>query len=51
VEFPLPQDDPKQRRPVIDKAKAQLGWEPKVQLREGLGKTIAYFDQLLKEDN
>jgi UDP-glucuronate decarboxylase len=51
VEFPLPQDDPKQRRPVIDKAKAQLGWEPNVQLREGLGKTIAYFDRLLKEDD
>jgi UDP-glucuronate decarboxylase len=51
VEFPLPEDDPKQRRPVIDKAKAQLDWEPKVQLREGLGKTIAYFDKLLKEND
>ncbi|MCZ8195640.1 MAG: UDP-glucuronic acid decarboxylase family protein [Hyphomonadaceae bacterium] len=51
VEFPLPQDDPKQRRPVIEKAKTQLGWEPNVQLREGLGKTIVYFDQLLKEND
>jgi UDP-glucuronate decarboxylase len=40
---PLPQDDPKQRQPEISKAKAQLGWEPKVQLDEGLDSTIAYF--------
>jgi UDP-glucuronate decarboxylase len=44
---PLPVDDPMQRCPDISKAKAILGWEPKVQLDEGLGKTIAYFDQLL----
>ena len=39
----LPTDDPKQRRPDITKAKALLGWEPKVDLEEGLGSTIAYF--------
>jgi UDP-glucuronate decarboxylase len=44
---PLPVDDPMQRCPDISKAKAVLGWEPKVQLDEGLGKTIAYFDRLL----
>ena len=42
---PLPQDDPKQRRPDITRARTLLGWEPKVQLREGLVKTIAYFRQ------
>ena len=45
---PLPQDDPKQRQPQIDKAKKVLGWEPKVPLKEGLVMTIAYFDQKLK---
>ena len=48
VRQPLPQDDPKQRQPDIRQAKAALGWEPKVQLREGLAKTIAYFDDFLK---
>ena len=43
----LPADDPKQRQPDITKARKTLGWEPTVQLREGLGHTIAYFDQLL----
>jgi UDP-glucuronate decarboxylase len=46
---PLPSDDPKQRKPDIEKAKEVLGWEPKVPLRDGLTKTIAYFDGLLKE--
>jgi UDP-glucuronate decarboxylase len=46
---PLPSDDPKQRQPDITKAKELLGWQPKVALREGLQKTIAYFDGLLKE--
>lgn len=41
---PLPQDDPQQRRPDITKAREILGWEPKTQLKEGLEKTIAYFD-------
>jgi UDP-glucuronate decarboxylase len=44
---PLPQDDPKQRQPDITKAKTQLGWEPKVQLEEGLEKTISYFRGVL----
>ena len=46
----LPADDPKQRRPDISKAKAILDWEPTIQLREGLSKTIAYFDELLKTE-
>ncbi|OGH00009.1 MAG: NAD-dependent dehydratase [Candidatus Lambdaproteobacteria bacterium RIFOXYD1_FULL_56_27] len=45
---PLPQDDPKQRKPDIRLAKEKLGWEPKIPLREGLKKTIAYFDGWLK---
>ena len=44
----LPVDDPMQRKPDIAKAREQLGWEPVVQLREGLGHTIAYFDELLR---
>ena len=40
---PLPEDDPKQRRPDISKAKRILGWEPKVMLAEGLAETLAYF--------
>jgi UDP-glucuronate decarboxylase len=40
---PLPQDDPKQRKPDISLAQARLGWQPTVQLEEGIGKTIAYF--------
>jgi UDP-glucuronate decarboxylase len=43
VEAPLPQDDPKQRQPDISKAKRDLGWEPSVQLEQGLAKTIDYF--------
>ncbi|KOH45180.1 UDP-glucuronic acid decarboxylase family protein [Sunxiuqinia dokdonensis] len=47
--LPLPEDDPIQRQPDISLAKEKLnGWEPKVQLEEGLTKTIAYFDELLK---
>jgi len=49
--MPLPQDDPKQRQPDISLAKKELDWEPKVQLREGLVKTIEYFDDLLKNPN
>jgi UDP-glucuronate decarboxylase len=48
VHRPLPQDDPKQRRPDITQAQETLGWEPTVALRQGLTKTIAYFDELLK---
>ena len=40
---PLPQDDPKRRRPDISKARALLGWEPKVELREGLESSLEYF--------
>jgi nucleoside-diphosphate-sugar epimerase len=40
---PLPQDDPKQRKPDIAKAKKILGWGPKVPLNEGLTQTIDYF--------
>jgi len=44
---PLPEDDPRQRRPDIAKAKALLDWEPTVALEEGLGRTIGYFRKLL----
>jgi UDP-glucuronate decarboxylase len=46
---PLPADDPRQRQPDISKAKALLGWEPRVELREGLSKTIEYFDAVLRD--
>jgi len=45
--LPLPQDDPMQRRPVIDLAKKELDWEPKIALREGLIKTISYFEEVI----
>jgi UDP-glucuronate decarboxylase len=49
IEFkPLPADDPKQRQPDISRARDTLGWSPSVQLREGLGKTIAHFENLLR---
>jgi nucleoside-diphosphate-sugar epimerase len=44
---PLPQDDPKVRKPDITRARTMLGWEPKVPLREGLVRTIEYFRGLL----
>lgn len=44
---PLPSDDPKQRQPLIDLAKQELAWEPKVALEDGLRETIAYFKELL----
>jgi len=44
---PLPSDDPKQRQPNIGLAKEKLGWEPQVKLREGLIKTIEYFDKVI----
>jgi len=43
---PLPEDDPKQRQPLIDKAKRVLGWSPKVDLETGLRATIEYFQKL-----
>jgi UDP-glucuronate decarboxylase len=51
VNRPLPQDDPRQRRPNISKAQELLGWAPQVALQEGLKKTIAYFDELLKDQH
>ena len=47
---PLPSDDPRQRQPDISEAKLTLNWEPKTQLKEGLTKTIAYFDNILGTD-
>lgn len=47
--LPLPEDDPTQRKPDISKAKELLKWEPKVQLDEGLAKTIDYFQKLLNQ--
>ncbi|HUP44206.1 MAG TPA: UDP-glucuronic acid decarboxylase family protein [Thermoanaerobaculia bacterium] len=48
IEFrPLPEDDPKIRRPDISKARALFGWEPRVPLEEGLERTIAYFRSVL----
>jgi UDP-glucuronate decarboxylase len=49
VHRPLPQDDPRQRQPDIAKAQEFLGWKPTTPLREGLAKTIAYFEALLRE--
>jgi UDP-glucuronate decarboxylase len=47
--LPLPSDDPKQRQPDISLAKNVLGWEPKVSLRDGLIKTIAFFQETLDQ--
>jgi UDP-glucuronate decarboxylase len=44
---PLPSDDPKQRQPNIELAKIKLGWEPKVNLEDGLKETIAYFKKVV----
>jgi UDP-glucuronate decarboxylase len=49
IHKPLPQDDPRQRQPNITQARDVLGWEPKTQLKEGLTKTIAYFEKLLAD--
>lgn len=48
---PLPGDDPAQRKPDISLAKKELDWEPKVDIREGLQKTIEYFEKKIKENN
>jgi UDP-glucuronate decarboxylase len=50
VREPLPVDDPRQRQPDITLARSELKWEPKVQLDEGLLKTIEYFDQFLRRE-
>lgn len=47
---PLPADDPIQRRPDITLAKEKIGWEPKIELEQGLKSTIRYFENLLKSD-
>lgn len=46
---PLPEDDPKVRRPNIDKARSILGWEPKVNRREGLKRTLEYFKNIIQK--
>lgn len=50
VYCPAPSDDPMQRKPVIDKAKDILHWQPAIELREGLLKTIEYFESTLKQN-
>lgn len=51
IEFrPLPQDDPAKRRPDIERAKRLLNWEPRVNLEDGLVRTIEYFDDLLRDN-
>jgi dTDP-glucose 4,6-dehydratase len=47
---PLPTDDPRVRKPDISRARAVLGWDPKVELKEGIGKTIAFFQKKLEEE-
>lgn len=49
IRKPLPSDDPTQRRPDISLAQKELAWKPRVQLEEGLRKTIAYFEEQLKQ--
>jgi UDP-glucuronate decarboxylase len=51
VHRPLPQDDPRQRRPDISKAHEILGWSPRTPLNEGLKRTIGYFDRLLQNQS
>ena len=49
IEFkPLPKDDPTQRKPIIELAKKELSWSPKIDLNNGLTKTISYFKKVLK---
>jgi UDP-glucuronate decarboxylase len=48
IYLPLPEDDPKQRKPDITLAIKELGWQPKVGLEDGLGKTIEYFRSVIK---
>ena len=50
VHRPLPQDDPRQRRPDISEAQRLLGWRPAISLKEGLTKTIPYFEELLARE-
>ena len=48
IHMPLPADDPTQRQPNIELARKELGWEPEIMLEEGLAKTIAYFEDIIK---
>jgi len=47
IHKPLPQDDPAQRKPVIDLAKKELGWTPAISLEDGLKRTINYFESII----
>ncbi len=47
---PLPQDDPKQRRPDISKARSLLGWEPRTELKTGLRLSLEYFQLAVTEE-
>ena len=49
IEEPMPVDDPAQRKPDITRARTLLGWEPKVDLRDGLGPTIEFFRGAIAE--
>lgn len=49
ISRPLPNDDPKQRKPSIDKARDLLSWQPKTELADGLKATIVYFEQYMRE--
>jgi UDP-glucuronate decarboxylase len=49
VHRPRPQDDPEQRRPDIARAQELFGWKPRTEIKEGLASTIAYFDELLSD--
>ena len=51
IHKPLPTDDPQQRQPDITLARETLGWEPRIELKEGLGKTIAYFENMLENQS
>jgi dTDP-glucose 4,6-dehydratase len=48
---PLPQDDPRVRRPDIDRARRLLGWEPRIDRRDGLGRTMKYFRERIASAN
>jgi len=51
INKPLPEDDPTQRKPDITLAREKLGWEPKIELEEGLKSTIDYFEQLMQRSD
>jgi UDP-glucuronate decarboxylase len=51
VHRPLPENDPRQRRPDISRAQEQLSWAPRTRLKDGLIRTISYFEKLLSESD